>query len=76
MQHYERTGEFAKAEDALYALLESDPENPAVVEFGRAFYQRILAKTDRALVEGNLPRSEVEDGLRNLGQRMTGKRRA
>src|SRR5438445_11964979 len=26
MQHYERTGEFAKAEDALFAMLEREPD--------------------------------------------------
>ena len=32
MQHYERTGEFAKAEDALFAMLDAQPDNPAIVE--------------------------------------------
>src|SRR5881396_2816497 len=33
MQHYERTGEFAKAEDALFAMLEAEPKNPRLLEF-------------------------------------------
>jgi len=28
MQHYERTGEFAKAEDAFFSMLEAEPDNP------------------------------------------------
>src|SRR5512135_1697907 len=34
MQHYERTGEFAKAENALFTLIEAEPGNAAVVELG------------------------------------------
>ena len=71
MQHYERTGDFAKAENALFALLDIEPANDAVVEFGMAFYQRLLAQSDSALVEANLPRAEVEEGLIELQQRRT-----
>ena len=66
MQHYERTGEFAKAEDSLFAMIELDPENAAIVEFGVAFYRRLLSQTDGALAAGNLPRPEVEQGLREF----------
>ena len=37
MQHYERSGEFAKAEDALFAMLEAEPGNTGLVGFGVAF---------------------------------------
>lgn len=66
MQHYERTGEFAKAEDALFTMLDADPDNDAIVEFGVAFYQRILSQSDATLKEANLPRAEVEEGLKKL----------
>lgn len=69
MQHYERTGEFAKAEDALFAMLEAEPDNEAITEFGIAFYQRLLAQSDAALHEANLPRTEVEEGLKELQHR-------
>jgi hypothetical protein len=69
MQHYERTGEFAKAEDAFHALLGTEPANEAIVEFGIAFYQRLLAQSDAALAETNLPRAEVEEGLKELQAR-------
>jgi hypothetical protein len=69
MQHYERTGEFAKAEDALYAMLEAESDNDAIVEFGVMFYQRLLAQSDAALTEANLPRAEVEEGLKELQHR-------
>jgi len=66
MQHYERTGEFAKAEDELFALLDTAPDNEKIVDLGRAFYQRLLAQSDTALTAGNLPRTEVEEGLKAL----------
>jgi tetratricopeptide (TPR) repeat protein len=66
MQHYERTGEFAKAEDAFHALLDTDPANEAIVEFGIAFYQRLLTHSEPVLNEANLPRVEVQEGLKEL----------
>ncbi len=62
----ERTGEFAKAEDALHALIETGPDNPAIVEFGLAFYHRLLTQSDATLNAAKLPRSEAEEGLREL----------
>lgn len=69
MQHYERTGEFAKAEDALFAMLDAEPDNGAIVEFGLAFYQRLLTQSDATLDAGGLPRAEVEEGLKQLQAR-------
>lgn len=69
MQHYERTGELAKAEDMLYSILDDNPHNQTVYDFGIAFYQRALQQSDTALAEADLPRGEVEDGLREIQQR-------
>ncbi|PWU19239.1 MAG: hypothetical protein C5B50_07015 [Verrucomicrobia bacterium] len=69
MEHYERDGEFGKAEDALFAMLETEPDNPDLLNFGIAFYERLAAHADTALAEGNLPRAEVEAGLRQLRDR-------
>ncbi len=69
MQHYERAGEFAKAEDALFAMLDAEPGNDAIVDFGITFYQRLLAQSDVALDEANLPRAEVVEGLKELHAR-------
>jgi hypothetical protein len=66
MQHYERIGEFAKAEDCLFGMLESEPDNPGLVEFGIAFYERLRGQSDANLVAGNLPRAELEAGLLEL----------
>ena len=69
MQHYERSGEFTKAEDALFAMLDAEPDNHAIVEFGVSFYQRLLALSDATLNAANLPRAEVEEGLKELQSR-------
>jgi hypothetical protein len=63
MQHYERAGDFGKAEDMLFSLVESGRPDPALAEFGKQFYRRIGALPDAVLSEGNLPRAELEWGL-------------
>jgi hypothetical protein len=63
---YERHGDFATAEDILFDMLEDDAGEEAY-EIGRAFYERLLARTDEELATGNLPREEVLDGLDRLG---------
>jgi len=75
MRHYERTGEFAKAEDALFALVDAGPDQAELLDFGRPFYQRLLALGDEALVAGNLPRAEVQAGLAELDARQARFRR-
>ena len=69
MQHYEHVAEFGRAEDALFALLEQEPANPALTDFGIAFYERLGRQTDANLEAGNLPRAEVEASLAELRQR-------
>jgi hypothetical protein len=69
MQHYERTGEFAKAEDALFVMLDAEPENAPLLELGISFYRRLEGQSDAQLAEGNLPRAEVEAGLGDLNAR-------
>ena len=69
MQHYERTGQFAKAENALYAMLELEPSQAQIVEFGISFYERLLTLSDGRLSEGDLPRAEVETGVAELRAR-------
>jgi len=72
MEHYERTGQFGKAEDALFAILDGDVNNDYALNFGISFYERLLGHRDTELEEGNLPRTEVEAGLQELrGKRAT-----
>ncbi len=70
MQHYERTGEFGKGEDALFNMLDQAGENRRILEFGIAFYERLLAQLDTILEEGGLPRVEVEASLGELRRRL------
>jgi hypothetical protein len=69
MRHYEQIGEFARAEDALFEMLDAEPSAPELLEFGRMFYLRLLRLPDETLVLGNLPRVEVQAGLEELDAR-------
>jgi tetratricopeptide (TPR) repeat protein len=63
-RYYEGRGAYAKAEDVLFELLETNPaESP---DDGIVFYKRLLLKTDEELEKGNLPRKEIEEGLQKL----------
>ncbi len=66
MRHYEQTGQFARAEDALFAMLDGDPANSEMLEFGISFYDRLGAQSDDALSAGNLPRPELAAGRAEL----------
>ncbi len=70
MRHYERMGEFGKAEDALFAIAEIEPPGAGLLQFGEAFYARLLARSDDALVAGNLSRGEAESGLADFRGKM------
>lgn len=63
MRHYETGGNYAKAEDMLFAMAALPEKDPGLLEFGNSFFQRLLSKTDLLLEQGNLPRTEVETGL-------------
>jgi hypothetical protein len=60
MRYYEVLGNYAKAEDALFELLELDP---SFAGEGISFYERLLKRTDDELREGGLPKDEVQEGL-------------
>lgn len=67
--YLERQGRFAEAEDFLFEGLENPGSDRHIVQHGEAFYQRLLALPDHQLTNGNLPRSEVKEGLGELKQR-------
>ncbi|MBV9230296.1 MAG: hypothetical protein JOZ18_13365 [Chloroflexi bacterium] len=66
--YYEHIGQYAKAEDTLFELLEDDSTDSMLVERGQAFYARLLTKSNSDLIAGNFSREEVQDGLAQLGQ--------
>jgi hypothetical protein len=69
MRHYEQTGEYGRAEDGLFDILDGEPANIELLDFGVGFYERLLRLDDDALELGNLPRAEVNAGLAELNQR-------
>jgi hypothetical protein len=69
MQFYEETGQYGRLEDALFALLDLEPDNPDFLALGMAMYRRLQSQNDAALDAGELPRSEVEAGLAELERR-------
>jgi hypothetical protein len=74
MRRYEKTEAFAKAEDVLHCLKEERSELDILPDLGVEFYERLLAKPDSLLAEGNLPRDEVESGLREWSEAFAGRR--
>lgn len=69
--YYEQSGNYARAEDTLFDLLETDNEirqTSSLRERGQAFYTRLRAKSDADLLNGNFSREEVEEGIIQLGQ--------
>ena len=64
--HAEQSGDFARAEDWLFALLEEEPD---ALEQGIAYYERLAHFTDDELAQGNLPRAEVTASLAELRAR-------
>jgi len=66
MEHHERHGQFSRAEDCLFELLEAVEEKQAVHQLGEAFYKRLSGKTDGELEAGMLSRQEVVSGLKDL----------
>jgi hypothetical protein len=61
--------DFGKAQDALSAMLEAEPGNRAIVDFGITFYERLAAHSDAVLKDGDLPRPELEAALADLRAR-------
>src|SRR5437588_2842362 len=66
LQYYENTGRFAKAENLLFEMLNTDTPDKAVIERGIAFYSRLKKKSDMVLSAGNFSRVEAEEGLARL----------
>jgi hypothetical protein len=67
--YYEQSGNYARAEDTLFDLLETDAEirqTSSLRERGQAFYMRLRAKSDADLLNGNFSREEVEEGIVQL----------
>lgn len=62
-QYYERVGEYGKAEDELFEILDQDIHRSRVLSEGKDFYHRLEDKSPDELQKGNLPLHEVQEGL-------------
>jgi hypothetical protein len=69
MRHHEQMLEYGKAEDGLFNMLDAEPANMELLNFGIGFYERLLRLDDETLELGNLPRAEVAAGLAELSKR-------
>ncbi len=63
-RYHEYKGRYGKAEDALFKLMDSG--YPEVVSEGRMFYRRLSSLSDAELLQGNLPRAELQDGIKHF----------
>jgi len=62
---YTTLGRFAKAEDLLFEMVR---EHESFADEGRQFYEQLLKRSDQELEKGNLPRTEVLEGLAQLNK--------
>jgi hypothetical protein len=70
--YYEHIGQYAKAEDTLFDMLEADGTDQETIERGAAFYQRLLGRSESDLAAGNFSRNEAEEGLAQLRRKEQG----
>ncbi len=70
MLYFEKIGDFGRAEDTLFAMLDAvadDPETTAdIVAIGDMFYERLQQLDDDTLIAGNLARDEIAVGITDL----------
>lgn len=64
--YYEHFGQYNKAEDTLFEMLETAQADQAIFEHGRAFYARLQARSDDDLLISNFSRDEIKEGLEHL----------
>lgn len=65
-RYYVLTENYAKAEDMLYNLLETNGPNKEILRKGIEFYEKLINIDHDKLERGNLPIDEVLEGLANL----------
>lgn len=70
ISYYEKAGQFADAEDCLFKALEVVGSHPQILLRGKAFYEECRTQADNRLESGNLPREEVEDGYKEIINRI------
>lgn len=70
MLYFEKIGDFGKAEDTLFAMLDAVADDPGttaeIIAIGDMFYERLQHLDDERLVAGNLARDEIVAGRNDL----------
>ena len=66
-QYFEFSGQYSKAEDVLFELMDSDTEG--IKDKALKFYERLQLKTEEELVNGNFSREEVEESIEEVNSR-------
>ncbi len=66
ISYQEKLGNFADAEDSLWKALDVAGKDPRIVLRGLAFYETCRKQADPRLEAGNLPREEVDAGLKEI----------
>ncbi len=69
-RYYERYGQYGKAEDMLFHMMDNEVAGSEIADLGLGFYERLESMTDDCLEMGGLPRDEVREGLEQLRGRM------
>ena len=63
---HEKMNHFADAENSLWKALEVIGDDPRLLARGKEFYEHCRRLADPLLKKGGLPREEVEEGLREI----------
>ena len=63
-KYFEMNGLYGKAEDKLYELMEN--KYPNIKNEIKLYYNKLLEKCDEELEEGNLPRNEILEEMKNI----------
>ena len=66
-EYYEYSGQYSKAEDILFELIDSDTEG--IKDKALKFYERLQMKADEELVKGNFSLEEVEESIEEINFR-------
>lgn len=65
--YYEFSGQYSKAEDVLFELMDSDTEG--IKAKALKFYERLQKETDEELGKGNFSHGEVEESIEEVNSR-------
>ncbi len=66
-EYYEYSGQYSKAEDILFELVDSDAQG--IKDKALKFYERLQMKTNEELVKGNFSLEEVEESIEEINSR-------